>query len=1133
MTNFIQQFTHNLAYQNLYDTLHDKKIVAFGVQQNEKAVLLSGMERFILYVTSDYVQAQQLLRSLNALNGGGYAFLPASQDVLLYRQNLSKSKIAQRNLALYQMQNGFRGVVVCIESLLQPILSKEQFENNVICLCQDEQKEVLHLAKRLVKAGYTRVDKIEQMGDFSLRGDILDVFCPNGQYRLNFFGDFIESIFEIEDNANVRQVQKVVLLPLLYAGNTPKRILDKVAFEIENQKVNSDAKARLQTIFSELEVASGGESCDNAWLMPYVKTSRLVDYLPQNSLVVLDEPRRLQERVEFLYREHQVRFGALLQGGEVLPNHFDTLIPQEEVFRLSNDQLALQTINSASFFLPDKIVSFSSSPIPSYRSNIQKLAEDVADWKRYGYQVVICTGQFDVDLLTKELHERGVYPIKDQVLTENRADALLCQADFERGFVSHSNQVAVVGSRDIAGESSLTKTSKNTKQVFLSVEKGEYVVHEIHGIGLCEGIQKLTTSSGEQKDYFAVLYKGGDRLYVPIENSNLLSRYSGGEQPVLSKIGGEDFAKVKSKVKSSIKSMSFDLAKLYAEREKPRGFKYNVDAYLDEEFSATFEWTETEDQLKCIKEIDGDLKKDKIMDRLLVGDVGYGKTEVALRTAFKVVSNGKQVALMCPTTILAEQHFKTFETRLKYFGITVECLNRFRSTAEQKSIRQRLEKGQLDVVIGTHRLLSKDVKFANLGLLILDEEQRFGVEHKDKIKLLKKEVDVLTMSATPIPRTLHMALSGIRDISTITTPPKDRVAVATFVMEDSSAVLRDAILREVNRGGQVFFVYNEVERMDLFAKRLKDLVPEIKIITAHGQMEERALEQAITSFVNHKADLLLCSTIIENGIDLPNANTMIVYDADKLGLSQLYQLRGRVGRSDNLAYAYFVYRQDKILSETAYKRLNSIVEYSQLGSGFKIALKDLEIRGAGNVLGREQHGHMMKVGYDMYVKLLNESISEIKGEQIETPTTCTVEIDVGANAPESYIVSLEERMDFYQQLASCSSQEQMEKLKTTVVQTFGELPFETENLFAIAKLKLYAEKAGVCRVEFKKDKVVFRYCDKQKFLSKQVFDAISKYNQLVPSSTEMALVLDTEGFMQKQRLLALATKIVCLLSGEN
>ena len=1131
----MHQFTHNIAYQNLYDTLHDKKIVAFGVQQNEKAVLLSGMDRFFLYVTSDFVQAQQLLRSLNQLNGEQFVFLPANQDVLLYGQNLAKSKIAQRNNALYQMTTTARGAVVCIESLLQPILSRSQFDSNLISLEMDGQIDLRDLSQKLCTAGYVRVDKIEQTGDFSIRGDIVDVHSPLGKYRINFFGDTIESIYEIEDNANGKSMQQIILLPLLYGGNANKRILQKVCDEIGKQKATSDAQARLDSIYSELEVAQGGGNVDNPWLMPFIKTSHLSDYLPDNAVIVLDEPRRLQERVDFLYKEHEVRFASLLQGGEVLPSHFDALFNQSEIWKLlgSCDQLALQTMNATSFYLPDKIVSFSSSPIPSYRSNIEKLSKDVADWKRFGYQVVVCIGQFDKDLLTEELHQNNVYPIMGEVLTENKADALLCQNDFEHGFVSHSNHLAVVGSRDIAGESSLSKTSKNTKQVFLSVEKGDYVVHEIHGIGLCEGIQKVTSASGEQKDYFAVLYKGGDRLYVPIENSNLLSRYSGGEQPTLSKIGGEDFAKVKNKVKSGIKAMSFDLAKLYAEREKPRGFSYNVDKYLDEEFSATFEWTETEDQLKCIKEIDRDLRKDKIMDRLLVGDVGYGKTEVALRTAFKVVANKKQVALMCPTTILAEQHFNTFAQRMKYFGITVECLSRFRSATEQKNIKQRLQNGQLDIVIGTHRLLSKDIKFSDLGLLILDEEQRFGVEHKDKIKLLKKEVDVLTMSATPIPRTLHMALSGIRDISTITTPPKDRVAVATFVMEDSSAVLKDAIMREVNRGGQVYFVYNEVERMDLFKKRLSDLVPDVKIITAHGQMPENVLEQAISAFMQQKADVLLCSTIIENGIDLPNANTMIVYDADRLGLSQLYQLRGRVGRSDKLAYAYFVYRQDKVLSTTAYKRLNSIVEYSQLGSGFKIALKDLEIRGAGNVLGREQHGHMMKVGYDMYVKLLNESVSEIKGEQIETPTTCTVEIDIGANAPESYIVSLEERMEFYQQLASCSSIEQMDKLKETITQTFGEMPTETANLFAIAKLKLYAEKAGVCRVEFKTDKVVFRFEDKQKFLSKNVFDAINVCDNLVPSSTETALILDTTGFMQKQRLLGLAIRIVRVLCGEN
>ncbi|MCM1194672.1 MAG: transcription-repair coupling factor, partial [Firmicutes bacterium] len=645
--------------------------------------------------------------------------------------------------------------------------------------------------------------------------------------------------------------------------------------------------------------------------------------------------------------------------------------------------------------------------------------------------------------------------------------------------------------------------------------------YDVHGIGLCEGIQKITSSDGEVKDYVVVLYKNGDRLYVPADATDMLSRYSGGENPALSKLGGEDFARVKSKVKSGIKEMSINLLKLYSEREKARGFKYRIDEYLDNEFQQYFPYTATEDQLRCHREIVKDLTSNRIMDRVLVGDVGYGKTEVAMRTAFDVVSNGYQVAVLVPTTILAEQHYATFSERMSHFDIKVACLNRFKSAEEQKKIMQDVSRGTVDIVIGTHRLLSKDVSFSKLGLLILDEEQRFGVEHKEKIKTLKTNVDVLTMSATPIPRTLHMALSGIRDISTITTPPVQRMAVETFVAEENEALITDVVTRELARGGQVYCVFNRVEQIDGFARNLSEMLPNAKIAVAHGQMNENVLEDSVRAFANGEFDVLVCTTIIENGIDIPNVNTLIVIDADKLGLSQLYQLRGRVGRSNRLAYAYFTYRKDKILSEVAYKRLSSITEYSELGSGFKIAMKDLEIRGAGNILGREQHGHMMKVGYDMYARLLKETVDELKGEKTQPKISTEVSIDIEAFAPDGYIPLQADRMSFYQQLASCKTQEEIAEVKNQLADVYGVIPKQVDNLFTVARLKLLANAAGIIRVTAKTGKGELVFANRDKMMRKEVFEALSECGDRVSAASDTYGVLfNSFDFLQKDRLLS-------------
>ena len=1138
MYYFFDRVNNNQAYRNLLADTRDKNcIAAFGVQPNEKPFIASNVNGFSLYVTSDYVEAQRVLRTIQAISSGNVVYLPAKEDVLLYKTS-SKNAVYSRNYALHQILTGAEVAVTTVESLMQYLPGRDKFFADCFTLKVGVCYDTGLLVKKLVDTGYRRVEGISSEGEFVMRGDILDVSMPFGKrFRVDFFDDEVEQIRAVEeDGSSAEKVDKIEIYPLYdttgLAQSKLQEIERYVSMQKFKQKLPPNAHARLSEILSSLSVNAGGGTVDSSWLTPFIQSSTLRDYLPIDAVVFWDEPKQLKQRVEFLYKEHGERVVNLTKAGEVLPVHFNALVDKDFVFSVDNAQIVLQTLPYQSDFRIEAIHNFKTGAVSNYAASAETLATDIKNWLRLGYETVLFAGVDGVEQTREKLNSLGVYAVANDKLAPNSADALILPIGIDKGFVSHTNKLAVVGTRDLGRGIDRNHLKKSRKQAFLSVEKGDYVVHDVHGIGLCEGIQKITTPNGGDKDYIVVLYKNGDRLYVPVDATNQLTRYSGGENPTLSKLGGEDFAKVKSKVKSGIREMSIDLLKLYAEREKARGFRYRVDEYLNEEFEQYFPFKATEDQLRCQAEIFKDLTSERIMDRVLVGDVGYGKTEVAMRAAFTVVSNGYQVAVLAPTTILTEQHFKVFAERMAHFDIRVACLNRFRSGEEQKRILKAVADGDVDIIVGTHRLLSKDVKFNKLGLLVLDEEQRFGVEHKEKIKALKTNVDVLTMSATPIPRTLHMALSGIRDISTITTPPVERIAVETFVVEESDALLTDVITRELARGGQVFCVYNKVQSIDAFARNLSELLPNAKITVAHGQMDEVALEDAVMTFSDGKSDILVCTTIIENGIDIPNVNTLIVVDADKLGLSQLYQLRGRVGRSNRLAYAYFTYRKDKILSDVAYKRLSSITEYSELGSGFKIAMKDLEIRGAGNLLGREQHGHMMKVGYDMYARLLKETVAELKGEKPPEKLNTEVEIDIEAYAPESYIPLQADRMNFYRSLADCQSLEEIEQLKHQIVEIYGALPKSVDNLFAVAVLKTLANNAGVVKVTVRPAHGELIFAGKQQMMRKAVFDALLAFGERATASSDSyGIVFASSDYLQKSRLMESMREFLLAIQG--
>ena len=722
--------------------------------------------------------------------------------------------------------------------------------------------------------------------------------------------------------------------------------------------------------------------------------------------------------------------------------------------------LALQTFASRSYFFePLKIYNFHSSPVGRYLNGFVNLVTDLKSWRADGYRVMLYCGnssraQKMREMLSDEYIDASVLPEK---LSAFKGVAVL-QSELGHGLILHENKLVVIGTGDLYTKSPVSKRIRRKRNdLFTSPEIGDYAVHETHGVGKIVGTKKIETTDGT-KEYIALEYRGGDVLYVPVEQMDILSKYMGEDSPSLSKIGGAEFERVKQRVKASLKAMAFDLKQLYAERSEKHGFVFSPYPEMMEEFENAFEFEETPDQLASAEEIKADMCSPKVMDRLLCGDVGYGKTEVAFRAAYLCILNGKQAALMCPNTILCQQHFENAVRRFSPFGVNVEVLNRFKSPAEQDKVLARVKNGEVDLLIGTHRLLSNDVKFKDLGILILDEEQRFGVEHKEKIKNMKNDVDCLTMTATPIPRTLHMSLSGIRDISTIETPPTTRLPVQTYVVEETETLIRDACLRELARGGQVFILYNRVETIFSFAAKIKEIVPEGKITVAHGRMDRAVLENGILKFYEGESNILISTTIIENGIDLPKANTLIVIDSDRLGISQLYQLRGRVGRGALLAHAYFTFKPEKVMTEKAGERLKAIMEFTELGSGFKIAMRDLEIRGAGNVLGREQHGHMDKVGYELYAKLLKEEMTGVE------QTVAELDIKADAYIPEKYIEASASRLDCYKQIAEIRGVEDYKRVCLSIEENYGKLPKEVLNLLIIAVLKSYAAKLNIRKI---------------------------------------------------------------------
>ena len=1042
-----------------------KDVSVLNAHFGQRTAIAATLPSFV-YVCGDYVTAKKAYEQLRCMRED-VVYLPALCDTLNYTKICAGEDVNERLRSLYMISVGKAKVVVTyVAAVMQLFPDRNLYADLGFALRKGEEYNFSEIADKLIKAGYKRVTQIDGVGQFAVRGDILDVSPPvteNGTgIRAEFFGDEVDVIkkFDYFSQLSVEEIEYAEICPNTFVTVGDEEIaLGKIKGNADN--VREDIRQKICRADNSLSFIYP--------LLPHNTFKQFVK-LPY---IVYDDAKQVTDGVKVTMTEYNSRLKAVaLSGAPYVEGQLSDDISYD------GGKLAFQSLTSANrIFTPTAVESIQDTPALSYRRNSLALCDDIKNWVSNGYKVTLMCGDDKV---------KNNFAA---VLSENKAyGATLCAQKLDTGFIFHDIKQVVIGTYDLVSHKSVAKVRRNKKDAFTMSQVGDYVVHDVHGIGIFERVEKMTMG-GSTRDYVVIGYRDGDKLYVPVENIDSLSKYVAGEEkPKLSKIGGAEFGKVKAKVRASVKEMAFSLLDLYAKRQKCEGHKYSPDLTLLSEFEAAFPYTPTDDQTAAVRDCVSDLVKGKVMDRLLCGDVGYGKTEVALRVAFKVIEEGKQVAFISPTTILSDQHFRTANKRMQEFGVTVKCFNRFRTAAEINADLKALQEGKVDMAVGTHRLLSQDVKFKDLGLLILDEEQRFGVEAKEKLKLLKNNVNVLTLSATPIPRTLHMSMTGIRDMSVLDTPPAERIPVQTYVTEYSETLVKDAVMRELGRGGQVFIVYNRVETIDKFAASVRALLGDVKLSVAHGQMKESVLENTINQFANGETDVLIASTIIENGIDMPNANTMIVVDSDKLGLSQLYQLRGRIGRSNKLAYAFFTYDDGKLLGETAYKRLEAVTQFTEFGSGFKIAMRDLEIRGAGDVLGKAQHGHMEKVGYDMYCKILKEAVAELSGEETKQKREIKVAIDFPAYIPDGYVTDEEWRMQLYSRIAAVDNPSSAAKLFEELKDVYGEPPQSVRNLALVAMIKNLARELGASKATFKKNECGV-YFDMAKDITKEAVNA--------------------------------------------
>ena len=1060
------------------------------------AAVAAGSGRPAVFLCGDEREVQVLAGDLETLTGTRPVTLLGREWQFRPGAVGSRDWERSRLAALYALARGEASAVVAtVDAVCARTLPPELLRSLAVTLTAGGQAELRQLTERLLSAGYTRCDQVEGVGQFALRGGILDVFSPlmDQPVRCEFFDDEIDSMgtFDPATQRRTRNVDTALILPAAEVlphcaeGGLPglaeqlSSLADRLARRQKTERI-------VQTLREDAERLRGGAapSAPDRYLAAiYPEISTGMDYLPADAAVFLSESGRVDERMKNAALQLKQDTEALLTAGLLAGDHARLALTPEELYAALE---AFPVIMADSLptsrhpLRPRGLVTMNAKQLSSYGGSLETAVTDLEHYRHSGSAVlVLCGGETRARNLQRLLEERGVPAALDLAGAAMPAagEVRLTVGALSAGSEWPSLKLAVLTEGQLSAPAMrkrqrVKKDSNRQKlQSYTDLSPGDLVVHEHHGVGRFAGIQRMPVD-GVEKDYIKIDYAGGDCLYVPVTQLDLVSKYIGGgedtEHTRLNKLGGTDWTRQKTRAKKAAKDLAKGLIALYAERQKRPGFAFSPDSPWQREFEESFPYAETEDQLRCVSEIKADMERPRPMDRLLCGDVGYGKTEVALRAVMKCILDGKQAAILVPTTVLAQQHYATAVSRFRDFPVKIEVLSRFTTAREQKRILGALRAGGVDLLIGTHKLLQKSVEFHDLGLLVIDEEQRFGVTHKERLKEMSRQVDVLTLSATPIPRTLNMALSGLRDMSTLEEPPADRQPVQTYVLEHDWAIIEDAVRRELGRGGQVYYLHNRVESIDSTAARLQKMLgPEARIVTGHGKMSEQELSSVMQAMVDGEADILVCTTIIETGIDIPNVNTLIIEDADNMGLAQLHQIRGRIGRSARRAYAYLTYRRGKVLQETAAKRLAAIREYVEFGSGFKIAMRDLEIRGAGNLLGPEQSGYLMSVGYDLYLKLLEEAVLEERGEERRIETECAADLTVNAHIPDRYVPSPEQRMDLYRRIAAIRTDEDASDLLDEMLDRYGEAPRSVLALLDVALLRAAAAVAGVCDISQK------------------------------------------------------------------
>ncbi len=1108
-------YLHGLVKESLYHFI-------YSIYENE------GKNLFI--VTEDEQSAKKLAEDIEEINPDIVEHFPEIELNFYNFSSLEKKNEDQRLKVLNRLMEGKPFITVASSRAIQRKLTKKnRYKKMTLNIDIDDVLDLEDLAKELTDINYERVSIIEGKGQFAIRGGIIDIYPiqEDKPVRIELFGDEIDSMrtFNISDQRSVDNIEKVQVVPakeLILDSRLREKVINGLCRDLDiadRSLMYGMEKDKLMEKYSDiLEYIENGYEISNpdlvACYLKKVDYHSVLDYLPKDSVIIVDDITRVYDRNSELNQIFKEDITYRMEKGEVFITHEDIFIDFKEILKsISNNKVVNTTpLKKKTRLLDPKVeVLIESSEAMNFNKNLNILVENLEQVTYRGEKVAIFAGSEDRAVAILDLcQEKGL----NASIVEDFSRELLTGMIFilskqlPRGFEYKGNKFTCLTTKEIYGKekksSRRIKKKKTSAEIinYSDLDIGDFVVHENHGIGQYQGIEQIKVQDST-KDYIVISYRGNDKLYIPTDQMNLVQKYVGTQSekgPKLSKLGGVEWQKAKIKAKKSVETIAEELVKLYAKRSKVKGFAFEKDGAWQKEFEDDFIYEETPSQLRSIAEIKKDMESPKPMDRLLCGDVGYGKTEVAIRAAFKAVMNGKQVAILVPTTILAQQHYNTILQRLGDYPISVEMLSRFRTQTQQKNIVKDVKRGLIDIVVGTHRLLSKDMGYKDLGLLIVDEEQRFGVKDKEKLKSLKENVDVLTLSATPIPRTLQMGLVGIRDMSTLDEPPEERFPINTYVIEYNESIIRDAILKELDRGGQVYFVYNRVQDIEEMIYKINEMAPDARIAIAHGRMSEKELETIMLDFEEGEYDILLCTTIIETGLDIPNVNTMIVYNADRMGLSQLYQLKGRIGRSDRTSFAYFTYENNKSISQVAEKRLMAIKDFTEFGSGYKIAMRDLELRGAGNILGEVQSGHISAIGYDLYVKLLEETLGEIKGENKNKVRMSEVEVDLKMDAyiPSNYIYDSNEKIDMYKKIASILDEDDYDELIEELIDRFGDLPKAVQNIMDIALTKSYAAKAGFIRVFEKGGSFGLEYSDRKalnleelKFISENFDDSMN------------------------------------------